>query len=63
MTEENAKILQRINAYADKKVSGIKRHAIVDSQGLPHGLLVTTANCTDRQGALDVISQLRRRKL
>ena len=42
---------------AGKKVSGIKRHVVVDSQGLPHGLLVTTANCTDRQGALDVISQ------
>ena len=42
---------------AGKKVSGIKRHAIVDSQGLPHGLLVTTANCTDRQGALKVIRE------
>ena len=42
---------------AGKKVSGIKRHAIVDSQGLPHGLLVTTANYTDRQGALKVIRE------
>lgn len=42
---------------AGKKVSGIKRHIVVDSQGLPHGMLVKTANCTDRQGALDVISQ------
>ena len=42
---------------AGKKVSGIKRHLVVDSQGLPHGMLVTTANCTDRQGALDVIRQ------
>ncbi len=28
---------------ARKKVSGIKRHIAVDSQGLPHALLVTTA--------------------
>lgn len=34
-----------------KKVSGIKRHIIVDTEGLPHGILVTTADKTDRQGA------------
>ena len=38
---------------AGKKVSGIKRHIIVDTEGLPHGTLVTTADKTDRQGALD----------
>lgn len=37
---------------AGKKVSGIKRHIAVDSQGLPHAIAVTTANVTDRQGAL-----------
>lgn len=37
---------------AGKKVSGIKRHIAVDSQGLPHAITVTTANVTDRQGAL-----------
>jgi transposase len=36
-----------------KKVSGIKRHIGVDSQGLPHFIAVTTADVTDRQGALD----------
>jgi len=36
---------------AGKKVSGIKRHIIVDTEGLPHGILVTTADKTDRQGA------------
>ena len=35
---------------AGKKVSGIKRHIIVDTEGLPHGILVTTADKTDRQG-------------
>ena len=35
-----------------KKVSGIKRHIAVDTQGLPHAIHVTTANVTDRSGAL-----------
>ncbi len=37
---------------AGKKVSGIKRHIFVDTQGLPHVITVTTANVTDRAGAL-----------
>lgn len=37
---------------AGKKVSGIKRHIEVDRQGLPHFIAVTTAEFTDRQGAL-----------
>ena len=37
---------------AGKKVSGIKRHIAVDTQGLPHALAVTTADVTDRDGAL-----------
>jgi transposase len=37
---------------AGKKVSGIKRHIGVDILGLPHALAVTTANVTDREGAL-----------
>ena len=37
---------------AGKKVSGIKRHIAVDTQGLPHALAVTTAEVTDRKGAL-----------
>ena len=40
---------------AGKKVSGIKRHIVVDTQGLPHAVLVTTANVTDRNGALEMI--------
>ena len=40
---------------AGKKVSGIKRHIVVDSQGLPHAIAVTTAKVTDRQGALAAI--------
>ena len=38
---------------AGKKVSGIKRHIAVDTQGLPHAIHVTTADVTDRVGALE----------
>ena len=37
---------------AGKKVSGIKRHIAVDTQGFPHAIAVTTANVTDRKGAI-----------
>lgn len=37
---------------AGKKISGIKRHLVVDTQGLPHAICVTTAEVTDRHGAL-----------
>src|ERR1035441_2494546 len=37
---------------AGKKVSGIKRHIAVDTQGLPHAVAVITADVTDRSGAL-----------
>jgi transposase len=42
---------------AGKKVSGIKRHIAVDSQGLPHAICVTTANVTDRTGALEAFER------
>ena len=35
-------------------MSGIRRHIGVDTNGLPHALLVTTANITDRNGALEM---------
>lgn len=37
---------------AGKKVSGIKRHIVVDTNGLPHALSITTADVTDRDGAI-----------
>ena len=40
-----------------KKVSGIKRHIIVDTQGLPHALGITTANITDRKGAISTLTE------
>jgi len=42
---------------AGKKVSGIKRHITVDTQGLPHAVAVTTAEVTDRNGALAAIDR------
>ena len=42
---------------AGKKVSGIKRHIAVDTQGLPHAVAVTTADVTDRNGALAAIDR------
>ena len=42
---------------AGKKVSGIKRHLAVDTQGLPHAVAVTTAEVTDRNGALQAIDR------
>ena len=42
-----------------KKVSGIKRHIAVDTQGLPHAIHVTTANVTDRAGALAMFDRRR----
>jgi len=37
---------------AGKKVSGIKRHLAVDTQGLPPAIEVTTANVNDRDAAV-----------
>ena len=44
---------------AGKKVSGIKRHLAVDTQGLPHALAVTTADVTDRKGCLPALEHER----
>jgi transposase len=40
---------------AGKKISGIKIHLGVDTNGLPHAVHVTTANITDRNGALEML--------
>ena len=42
---------------AGKKVSGIKRHIAVDTQGLPHAVVVSTAEVTDRKGALEALKR------
>ena len=38
-------------------MSGIKRHIAVDTQGLPHAIAVTTAEVTDRNGALAALDR------
>jgi transposase len=40
---------------AEKKISGIKLHLGVDILGLPNGIQVTTADVTDRDGALEML--------
>jgi transposase len=40
-----------------KKVSGIKRHLATDTQGLPHAIEVTTADVTDRDGAILMVER------
>ncbi len=42
---------------AGKKVSGIKRHIAVDTQGFPHAIEVTTANVTDKKGTLEAFER------
>jgi transposase len=42
-----------------KKVSGIKRHIAVDTPGLPHAIGVTTADVTDRDGAILMVERER----
>ena len=51
-TVKNTDTAEEKGYDAGKKVSGIKRHIAVDTQGLPHAIAVTTANVTDREGAL-----------
>jgi transposase len=45
---------------AGKKVSGIKRHIAVDILGLPHAICITTANITDRDGAVIMFNRKRK---
>jgi len=40
---------------AGKKVSGIKRHIVVDTMGLLHGFLITKADTGDRDGAVEMV--------
>jgi transposase len=56
---KNTDSAERKGDDAGQKVSGIKRHLAVDTQGLPHGIVVTTANLTDRQGGLAVLRRHR----
>ena len=48
-------IRQKKRAMTQGKVSGIKRHIIVDTMGLPHAVAVTTADVTDWDGAIQML--------
>ena len=37
-------------------ISGIKRHLVVDTMGLPHAIYISTANVTDINGALEAFA-------
>ena len=43
---------------AEKKVSGIKIHIGTDTCSLPNAIHVTTANITDRAGALEMLEKV-----
>jgi transposase len=51
---QNADTAENKGYDAGKKVSGIKRHIAVDTNGLPHSIYITTANVTDRAGAVEM---------
>ena len=55
----NTDSAERKGYDAGKKVSGVKRHIAVDTQGLPHAIHVTTARVTDRAGALAMFDRHR----
>lgn len=56
---KNADTARHKGYDAGKKVSGIKRHIAVDTNGLPHAIHVTTAEVTDRDGALAMFTRAR----
>lgn len=43
-----------------KKISGIKRHIAVDTNGLPHAIGMTAANITDRNGAIEIFEKYKK---
>ena len=55
-SSQNADTAQTKGYDAGKKINGIKWHLGVDILGLPHVILFTAANVTDRDGAIQMIS-------
>jgi len=53
---QNADTAEEKGYDAGKKTSGIKRHVAVDTQGLPAAVGITTADVTDRDGAIALIA-------
>ncbi len=57
MSVKNVDYAEKKGDDAGKKVPGIKRHIAVDTQDFPHAIEVTTANVTDRKGALEAFER------
>ncbi|WP_353287599.1 IS5 family transposase [Wolbachia endosymbiont (group B) of Gerris lacustris] len=57
---KNTDIAEEKGYDAGKKISGIKRHIAVDTQGLPHAIYITTANIGDRTAAVEMICNARK---
>ena len=53
---KNADYAEEKGYDAGNKVSGMKRHIAVDTNVLSHAIHVTTADITDREGALEALS-------
>lgn len=54
---KNTSVSKQKGYDAGKKISGIKRHIAVDTNGLIHALEVTTADIPDRTGAVQMIER------
>jgi len=54
---KNADTAEEKGYDAGKKISGVKLHIGVDVLGLPYAACVTTANVTDRNGAIQMFSE------
>ncbi|MGN1411505.1 MAG: IS5 family transposase [Oscillospiraceae bacterium] len=52
---KNINIPEEKGYDGNKKILGIKRHIIVDTMGLPHAIMITTANTGDRDGAIKMV--------
>lgn len=54
---KNTDTANRKGYDAGKKVSGIKRHIAVDTNGFPHAISISTADINDRTGALRMFTE------
>lgn len=51
----DSKTIQNADTAEVKGYDGIKLHIGVDVLGLPHAIMLTAANATDRNGAIDMV--------
>ena len=54
---KNTETAEQKGYDAGKKISGIKRHIAVDTEGLPHAITITTANISDKAGAKQMVKE------